>query len=742
MDILYRKIQDLDELIELNDVNNLTYKHFRVYTKNMNFTDDLVNIMSVDYELCKKIIDYYKKLVIKKSNSFDLIQLKNYLKNKIKFDKDNLTDEKIKLVEFSNIIYNYLDNEKLIDELYNQNCSYIDINEEIEEIKFDEFVPRQNQQEAFDRLENNGLETGIHCQATGCGKTFIILKYIDYCKRIKNDCKIILFTERVSILKDLLDFNDNNINQNKLLKWKQLGICDLTEFNIINRVTIKNKDWINLLLNEEGPLLLVINRAYLTNDELYKELDNNTLDLVLHDECHNTTSLNCHNFLKHCKSYDIKIVGFSATPLRTGKHDKTKLCEIYGDENNNLILLTNYNMIYSIKNNLILPPVFYWFHFDNNLTKNIMNVNKEVVKEITDIELGSIFRILNSAYEKMPNRKIIAWCRRIDLAEKWKLKMENNYGQHLGFDDMRYYLDTSKNTDDDYNEFKNIESDAILFCANKHREGSDIKNLDCCIFLDGVRNRGTIPLIQSVGRVLRMDDNKNCGVIIEGTYKTKNHGYDEIVDKILSYYFSLQNLTYGEDGEEETKYQKYLLIKQLVRLDKDNNKISMLIDDKEIDIYIDTCDWSKLSYDFDNTLKKRIRLSTSEHFRSKAKILVEDYEFNIETDFYNEYMNIDEEEKIYHNFPDIEENDFSNLFSNDTWFDYLELEHNYYKTPEKALKALIKLDLFKLENVEQNYETFRQFLPRLPKYPHYLWKDFEWSNLEVIKESDDDNNFL
>ena len=24
----------------------------------------------------------------------------------------------------------------------------------------------------------------------------------------------------------------------------------------------------------------------------------------------------------------------------------------------------------------------------------------------------------------------------------------------------------------------------FLFCACKHREGSDIKNLDCCIFLD------------------------------------------------------------------------------------------------------------------------------------------------------------------------------------------------------------------------------------------------------------------
>ena len=37
----------------------------------------------------------------------------------------------------------------------------------------------------------------------------------------------------------------------------------------------------------------------------------------------------------------------------------------------------------------------------------------------------------------------------------------------------------------------------ILFCANKHREGSDIRNLDGCLFLDRVKNRGCIPFNQT-----------------------------------------------------------------------------------------------------------------------------------------------------------------------------------------------------------------------------------------------------
>ena len=51
----------------------------------------------------------------------------------------------------------------------------------------------------------------------------------------------------------------------------------------------------------------------------------------------------------------------------------------------------------------------------------------------------------------------------------------------------------------------NEEKDAILFCACKHREGSDIKNLDCCIFLDKVENRNPKTFIQCIGRVLRKD---------------------------------------------------------------------------------------------------------------------------------------------------------------------------------------------------------------------------------------------
>ena len=51
-----------------------------------------------------------------------------------------------------------------------------------------------------------------------------------------------------------------------------------------------------------------------------------------------------------------------------------------------------------------------------------------------------------------------------------------------------------------------------MFCAAKHREGSDIKNLDCAIFQDKVESRNPKTL-QSLGRVLRMDKTNNKNMV-------------------------------------------------------------------------------------------------------------------------------------------------------------------------------------------------------------------------------------
>jgi superfamily II DNA or RNA helicase len=589
----------------------------------------------------------------------------------------------------------------------------------------DKQTPRINQQEAYDRLKEKGYETGIHCQATGCGKTNIILHYIDYgVKNYKNKTKIILFTERVNILKDLFDFSKkgNEPNQYNIMKWKKKGIADLENVDFINRVTIKKNDWMKKLIESNKATVLVINRAYLTADINKYDMMKDNITLILHDECHNTSSERCNQFLLKAKEYDIPIVGFSATPLRTGKNDKDKLLEIYGDSNGYLKLLTNYNMIYAIQQNLILPPEFYWYHVE---LKHLTDLKKDEDKR--QYELGTVFEILNNIIPKLPNKKIVAWCGKIELSEKWKELFEHNHKQKASLHGFKFYLDTSKNGDEDYEEFKKSDGKSILFCANKHREGSDIYKLDACMFLDGVIKRGCIPFIQSIGRVLRKDEDLNVkklrGIVIDGIYKYEDYEKD-FVDKIIGYYVSLQNLS--EDiatDNPHTNYDKYIELRNIIKFDPDNEMIHLNFNNNEISININKLHWKDIISKFDTILQKKIKLSSQDNMKHKGNILVTNFGFNQNTDFYNEYIKISVEDKEKYNLPDINSEEYNQLFNGKTWFDFLGIKHTFYLTPEECKKSLLSKNI-KLENPEKNWLKWCKIDDKIPLYPRYIWKDF------------------
>ena len=79
--------------------------------------------------------------------------------------------------------------------------------------------------------------------------------------------------------------------------------------------------------------------------------------------------------------------------------------------------------------------------------------------------------------ENLYYKKIIVWCGLINICnELYKLWKEY-------FSDYTVCIDTSQSLDENnFEKFKNLTEKGILFCAAKHREGSDIQNLDACIF--------------------------------------------------------------------------------------------------------------------------------------------------------------------------------------------------------------------------------------------------------------------
>jgi len=774
IDILNNIHEYIDSIpfeITIDNINDKMISHINktiILTSGLIISDKLLVNCIINNSITSNIIELIdnriKSLI---EEEYNIDNITNIIKKDIINEKD-FREIYLLLVEFIienkwiEILFEELAQESITEDSIIQHKKNTTNFSEIKELEL-----RINQIDAIDKLEKEGLQTGIHCQATGSGKSFIFLKYIDHVIKKKIKGNIILFTERVNILADLFGFKSdkgidiNLVDENNKKEWKRLSIVNLDEIDVINRVTVKCLDWDTIMLEKQDkPKLLVINRAYLTRPKMYKKFTNKNIGMILHDECHSSTSKLCYDFLIHCKKYKIPTIGFSATPLRTGgsklEPNIQKLLNIYGikrEEKIALNLLTNYSMINSISHELILPPKFYWYLFDIQNTSNIDEIKS---KTVTEQDIAIIIKILCEVLETLPNRKIIAWCGTILMAESWKIMFikikKNPLIKELCplLANFEFYIDHSKNYAD-YVKFKECKNDAIMFCANKHREGSDIKYLDCCMFLDKVLNRTPIPFIQSIGRVLRIPnkectdekcidnkctsinciDNKNkkiCGVVIDGFAKDSNNYEKEMIDKIIGYYMALGNLA----ANDNTKYEHYVKLLNLVEFDKDNKLIKLKFNKQQIVINCNKLEWGKIIEKFEPILQDKIKLSVDDNFRHKAMILKSKFNFNINTDFVTEYNNINSDDKMIYNLPDINNDEYAQLLNNKSWVEFLELEHNFY-----SLDELIKnVKTMKITVNNKSWHKLNNMDNRIPLYPEYYYKSFSY---RLFKN---DNNYF
>lgn len=333
-----------------------------------------------------------------------------------------------------------------------------------------------NQLEAVSISRNNDYKSGIHSHATGTGKSHIALELIIGYSQTYPEKTVLWLCEQKSILKEQFDVDT-------LSKKGYASIVNI--FDIKNYTCVKPKKWYDQLNNRKDtkPLLVIINRSFLVSKKAYESLDIN-LGLIIHDECHSCTNKTTQEFYQFMLERNPKIscIGFSATPIAEVEPFNR--------------ILSNYSIYDAYLDGVVLPPKIKWVNYDGVLS---------------DVE---IIKICKQDIDKLPYKKIIIWTGVIslceDLAQLWQ-----KY-----FPDFLVSIDTSKENDlgfYSYEDFVSREEEAILFCAAKHREGSDVKNLDCCIFLDKVENRNPKTFVQSLGRVLRKDslNKKKYGLIID-----------------------------------------------------------------------------------------------------------------------------------------------------------------------------------------------------------------------------------
>ena len=404
---------------------------------------------------------------------------------------------------------------------------------------------RINQRRAIEYSIKNNFKSGVHFHATGTGKSWIALELIlEYNKKHKRN--IIWLCEQKSIL----------IQQFKRSTIKEKGYLQMyDQFDVLNYVEKKPREWYkqvnNLAKKSDKSILLIINRSFLVSQKKYQKLDLD-IGLIIHDECHSIKNKTTKAFYEYMldrykgtseseqSKKQLSCLGFSATPyLETKPFNK---------------ILTEYNIYDAFCDEIIVPPRISWVKSDTKFSdQDFITICKEKIKDLH-------------------YKKIIVWCGIIDkcyeLSELWK--------KH--FSDYFVAVDTSKDTNDLFETYYKKPNNAILFCACKHREGSDILNLDCCIFLDKVENRNPKTFVQCIGRVLRKDNQnkKKFGLILD----LKASSCIKVCDR-MSQYFNCQCFPWQYDYSYQKIKDKQYVLHDLLLINKNKDKQS---DDTDLSI--------------------------------------------------------------------------------------------------------------------------------------------------------------
>ena len=185
---------------------------------------------------------------------------------------------------------------------------------------------------------------------------------------------------------------------------------------------------------------------------------------------------------------------------------------------------------------------------------------------------------------------------------------------------------------------------------------------------------------------------------------------------------SFENL--NESDFETSKYDNYLKIKNKTEFNVDEQQISFKLGGNNI-INIDckNLQWKDIVNKFEPMLQNKIKLSAYDNLKSKASILKNTFGFNANSDFINEYRKISNKDKIKFNLPNIDDEEYLNIFNTNTWFDVLDIKHDFIETQNEAKKQLLKNNVI-LNKPLENWNKWCKIIKNLPPFPRYVWENF------------------
>ena len=188
----------------------------------------------------------------------------------------------------------------------------------------------------------------------------------------------------------------------------------------------------------------------------------------------------------------------------------------------------------------------------------------------------------------------------------------------------------------------------------------------------------------------------------------------------------------GQLDEYSDKMTQYMKLRDMVTFSENKNEIEINLGSTTITIVLNNLGWDKFISNFDSLFQKKLKMSEKQILISKKEILLEKFNFNVNTDFFTEYDLISTADKIKYNLPDLKQEEYQQVFNSMSWFDILQLEHNFYTDMEMAKTELIKQGI-ELNEPIKNWRNWCTIDKKLPPYPSCIWSRFNYPYFIEIK---------
>lgn len=456
---------------------------------------------------------------------------------------------------------------------------------------FDKFISCKSVTSLLMSVNNNN--TGIIIAPTGCGKSFMIsyLSIFHYITLYKND--VLIMTKR----KEIFDSDFIKKTNEMIIDSKQnIKVHDL--INIKNDYTIFE----NNLQNN----IFIINTDKFTksnNFMNYKNYSFGNIKLLILDESHWAGANQFNEFLEYIKSINIKIIGFSATPIRTNQENIIKTLNIFTNSNNESVnIIYSRSYIESIEENdrvktkwLIIPlgrealssadP-----HTPINKTClnncDIIDENNKITNILNNSGIDIFLKWFNKFIIKSLNKKGIFWFANIKSLLQFYKYNKSSYNNITNI--IFYPTYSTTNNNNNIKKFKNENKNSILLAVYRGTEGFDDTTIDFGFNLYVCNNSNPLLDQQKEGRVSRTTFINSDGQIKKVGYygfltNIDNEEYKNILIKRL-----------GDWINYIKEFENYSNNNNLIKYTT-NNYIDMIID--KTDIIIDENNIKEINYE-------------------------------------------------------------------------------------------------------------------------------------------------